>query len=625
VLAWNTSGGILGSLAVGFLALPRVGIEASLYAGALVTALTAAFVVAAADRRPSRIAAAALVVVTPFAARAVAGPWDRELLASGACKYAAYATADDVEAQMRAGDLVLYREGATATVSVKRLGGTLSLAVDGKVDATDTADMLTQRLLAHLPLLLRPQAREVLVIGLGSGVTAGSALAHAGTSVEVVEISPEVAQAAALFRHANGDALRQPRLRLVVGDGRNHLRLSPKRYDVVISEPSNPWMAGVSSLFTRDFYRMARGRLAPGGLFCQWAHVYNLSPPDLRTVIASFTDAFPHAALFLLNEGDVLLLGGESPVEAPSPGELAARMAAPAVRADLEPVEVRDGYGFGSLFTIGGPALAEWVADAPRHTDDHPVLELRAPRALHSDTGRANALALAEAAGRAGLPPSWAALVADPTAAQVASRARMLEKAESFGWAYLAFSDALVRDPTHLAAVEGLVRCAVQSHRTDAGERRLRELPPSPVAHVGLALLFHSAGQGAEALEEVRRALEQDPRNRRALLLAAEIQEAAGNAEATRGLATAVLRLEPRDADADAFLASADLADGRPQEALALARAVLSRAPRQPRALQVAAIASARTGDRDRARAYFEQIVEAEPDESSHRTNLGVF
>src|SRR5262249_30355615 len=154
----------------------------------------------------------------------------------------------------------------------------------------------------------------------------------------------------------NGDALRNPRLRVVVGDGRNHLRLSPKRFDAIVSEPSNPWMAGVSSLFTRDFFRIARGRLAPGGIFCQWAHVYNLSLDDLRTVIASFTDASPRAALFLLNEGDLLLVGAEGPIEAPTAAELEARMGAPAVREDLEGVGVRDAYAFGRLYTVGGDA-----------------------------------------------------------------------------------------------------------------------------------------------------------------------------------------------------------------------------------------------------------------------------
>ena len=436
VLAWNTAGAIVGSLATGFLALPRLGLETSLYAAALVSCGAAALVLVATSRRPRALAAAALVLAAPVAARRLAGPWDRELLSSGAYKYAAYATSDDILGQMRAGDLVFYREGSAATVSVKRLGGTLSLAVDGKVDATDTADMLTQRMLAHVPLLLLDAPREVLVIGLGSGVTAGSALAH-GARVDVVEISREVAEAAELFRHVNGDALRNPRLRLVVGDGRNHLRLVSKRYDAIISEPSNPWMAGVSSLFTSDFFRMARARLAAGGLFCQWAHVYNLSPEDLRTVVGSFTDAFPHAALFLLNEGDLLLIGGDAPIEAPRPEVLAARMEATAVRADLDAVGVRDVYGIRQPLHDRRTRARGVGPGAERHTDDRPVLELRAPRSIHSDTGRANAAALWEAAAKAGLPASWSLLVANPAAVQIAERAHMLEKADGFGWAYL--------------------------------------------------------------------------------------------------------------------------------------------------------------------------------------------
>ncbi len=624
VLAWNTAGAIVGSLAAGFLALPRLGLETSLYAAALVSCAAAALVLVATSRRPLALAAAALVLAAPVAARRVAGPWDRELLSSGVYKYAAYATSRDILGQMRAGDLLFYREGSAATVSVKRLGGTLSLAVDGKVDATDTVDMLTQRMLAHVPLLLLEAPREVLVIGLGSGVTAGSALAH-GARVDAVEISREVAEAAELFRHANGDALRSPHLRLVVGDGRNHLRLFSKRYDVIISEPSNPWMAGVSSLFTSDFFRSARERLAAGGLFCQWAHIYNLSLTDLQTVVASFTDAFPHSALFLLNEGDLLLVGGDTPIEAPPPDVLAKRMAAPLVRADLDGVEVRDAYAFGSLYTIGGKALAEWARAAERHTDDRPVLELRAPRSIHADTGRANAAALWEAAGQAGLPASWSLLVANPTPSQIAERAHMLEEAEGFGWAYLTYSEALGRDSRLLPAAEGLVRSAVKSGRGAMAERRLLELPPSAATHVGLALLFNSTRRSAQALAEARLALERDPKSVRALLLAAEIQEEAGNAEAVRGLAEEVLRLQPGNADADAFLGSVRLAQGEVDEALAVAGRVLARDPRQTRALQVCAIASARRGDRTAARSFFERLVAAEPDEAGHRANLGIF
>src|SRR5207247_5380980 len=124
-----------------------------------------------------------------------------------------------------------------------------------------------------------------------------------------IEIAREVVAATVLLRGASADPLADPRHRMVVADGRSHLRRTAARYDVIISEPSNPWMAGVSALFTRAFFRLARERLAPGGLFCQWIHIYNMDPRDLRTVAGGFTDAFAQAGLVLINEGDVLLLG----------------------------------------------------------------------------------------------------------------------------------------------------------------------------------------------------------------------------------------------------------------------------------------------------------------------------
>src|SRR5205085_6329395 len=152
--------------------------------------------------------------------------WDRDLLSSGAYKYAPYLAARDaadLEASLRAGRLEYYAEGAAATVSVRRLGGTRALAIDGKIDASNAGDMLTQRLLGVLPVLLHRDPKELCVIGLGSGVTAGSALAtNLVRHADVVEISPEVVAASALFSPENANVLRSPRVRLIVGDGRSH-------------------------------------------------------------------------------------------------------------------------------------------------------------------------------------------------------------------------------------------------------------------------------------------------------------------------------------------------------------------------------------------------------------------
>jgi spermidine synthase len=626
---WNTVGAVLGAVLAGFVVLPRFGIRATLLAAAAAHALAGA--AALARRTPTRLGGPAAIVIA-FALAAVGSPrWDRELLSGGVYKYAVYAASGGLEEALQAGELAYYREGAEVTVSVKRVGGTLSLAVDGKVDATSGSDMLTQRVLAHLPLLLHPAPQEACVIGLGSGVTAGSALAHPLRRLEVVEISPEVVEAARLFGRFNRGVLEDPRLVLRVADGRNHLLLTDRRYDVIISEPSNPWMAGVSSLFTRDFFFLARSRLAPGGLFCQWAHVYNMHPRDLRTVLAGFTDAFPAAALFLVNEGDVLLVGAASALPTVDMGTLARRMAEPAVREDLAEVEVRTPAGVATLYAIGGPPLARFVAEAPRHTDDRPRLEFSAPRYLHADTTAENRSRIVDAARGAEVPrglAALAALAAPPPPGATLERARMLERAGSHGWAMDLYREALERSERAANAYEGLVRAALKSGRASEAEEFLRAQAagPAPVsARIALGLLDHNRDRPAQALEVLALAAAADPRSVRALLLGAEVQEAAGNVDAAEALARRALEISPGDAEAEGFLASASLARGRTDEALGRAEAVLARDRRAPRALEVAAIARAQKGDRDGARRAFEALVEAEPDGWAHLNNFAVF
>ena len=169
--------------------------------------------------------------------------------------------------------------------------------------------MLTQRLLAHVPLLLHPDPKRVAILGLGSGVTLGSALTHPIERADVLEISPEVVDAARYFDAENHQATLDPRTRVIVGDGRTHLLLTRERYDVIVSEPSNPWMAGIASLFTREFFQAARARLRPGGVLCQWAHTYDISTDDLQSIVATFLSVFPDGTLWLVGDGDVLLVG----------------------------------------------------------------------------------------------------------------------------------------------------------------------------------------------------------------------------------------------------------------------------------------------------------------------------
>ena len=173
----------------------------------------------------------------------------------------------DLETQLKAGTLLYYREGAAATVSVKRLTGTTTLAVDGKTDASNRGDMLTQKLIAHLPLAAARQPAH-------GGHRRSGQRRHSrrGTPTPDLPCGCDRDVAAkwwkrhAISRKRTSDALQDPRTHLIVGDGRSHLLLSNQRYDVIVSEPSNPWIAGVSALFTREFFQTVREHLEPGGI-----------------------------------------------------------------------------------------------------------------------------------------------------------------------------------------------------------------------------------------------------------------------------------------------------------------------------------------------------------------------
>ena len=302
IYGWTAGGNVLGAFAAGAVVIPSLGIEAALFA-AILAQLAAA--VLARPRVLTALAAAAVLAGGAGAARS----WDWEFLSGGLYKAAPTLETARQRDFLRRGRLRFLDQGAAATVSVKEVAGELSLSIDGKVDATDGADMLTQRMLAHLPLLLALRPESVLIVGHGSGVTAGAALRHPVSRVTAAEISPEVARASRLFEASNGAPWRDERFSLLEGDARNHLLLTDETFEVVISEPSNPWMSGVSPLFTVEFFALVRSRLREGGLFCQWLHLYNLDGESLRSLVGGFTDVFPEAALFVLHDGDALLLG----------------------------------------------------------------------------------------------------------------------------------------------------------------------------------------------------------------------------------------------------------------------------------------------------------------------------
>ena len=312
LVAWNTTGNILGTLAASFLLLPRWGVDGTLLVAAAISLLVAAAVLFRAGPRfllPLPMLAGALLPLVPR--------WDLEDVNTTPALYGrSYVehgrrSGTSIRELLHDGDILFSRWDASGLVTVHKKLGSINLRVNGKVEASSEGDMLTQILTSHLPLVVHPAPRDVLVIGFGSGATAAAALKHDVATVDCVEISPAVIEAAEFFAEQLGHPRRDARLRLTIGDARTHVRFADRAYDAIIAQPSNLWISGNGTLFTRDHFEACRSRLRPGGLMCQWLHGYRLPPDDFRAVVATFQAVFPSASLWEVSiGGDYLLLGG---------------------------------------------------------------------------------------------------------------------------------------------------------------------------------------------------------------------------------------------------------------------------------------------------------------------------
>jgi spermidine synthase len=293
--------------------------------------------------------------------------------------------ADELRGVVASHRLLYYRDGPTATVAVHEVAGYRMLMINGKTDASNgPGDMQTQLLAAHLPLMAHDAGR-VAVVGWGSGITVGSVLTYPVEHVDALEIEPAVVEGSAHFDDLSGEPLQDPRLQLIIGDARAVLRRSPEKYDVIISEPSNPWITGVANLFTQEYFRILESRLNPDGVVCQWFHLYGMSEESARTVIATFGSVFPERVLFKLASGlDVLLLGSRQPI----------RFSLPAMRRAFEDPE--RGAALGSIglhypfdllieLALDSKGCVEFSRGALLNTDDNMRLELSAPKTLYTN------------------------------------------------------------------------------------------------------------------------------------------------------------------------------------------------------------------------------------------------
>jgi len=400
VYAFNTAGCIAGSLLAGFALISLLGLEGSIRASGFVCVASALVILFLADFRRLALPVAGFLLLASAPHLLAVGSWDRAVMNSGVYQYAPDIIASaasqgiglkDALKQAISSEELYYRTGSNFSVAVTRgQGGLLSLSIDGKVDASSdiSLDMQTQALSGHLPLLLHPGARKVLVIGLASGVTLGAVAAYPVEEIDCVEIEPSMAEAAAYFSQWNGSILKDKRVRLIVNDGRNYLKATKKKYDVIISVPSNPWIPGSAALFTKDFFELAKNSLAAGGVFCQWMQMYEVRLGEVRSVAAAAAGVFPGLSLWNPVGGDLLLVSAGEKFN-PDYAGFSKRFAA--VAPALAGLRIKDPLDILSRFLLAGAELEAFVGGSRPNTDNRPVLEFSAPKYVYTaEAGGAN-------------------------------------------------------------------------------------------------------------------------------------------------------------------------------------------------------------------------------------------
>ena len=363
VIALNTAGGIAGTLLAGFVLLPALGLVRTLAALALAAMALGAFAMLRAPAQIGwRMTTAALAAMV-LAAAVFTPPSRLAQLLPGA----------------RGGALAFYEESAGGTVAVVESRGFHRLYIQGVSNSGDAMPSLRyMRLQALLPLAIHAgEPRSALVIGFGTGITAGALLTYPGLERRVAaELLPAVVDASAKFQ-GNLSAATDPRIEVRLRDGRRELLGSDEHYDLITLEPPPPSALGVANLYSSDFYALAASRLGQRGLLAQWLPLPTQNEEDTRALIRSFIDAFPHATLWTTELHEMLLVGSMDPIELDVP-RISARLAQPQVARALREVGISSSAGLLATWVTDRAGLEQYSRDVSPVTDDQPGIEYSA-------------------------------------------------------------------------------------------------------------------------------------------------------------------------------------------------------------------------------------------------------
>jgi spermidine synthase len=390
IYASNTLGAIIGAIVTSFWLIPAYGTHAAGRILVVLAGVSAALLIRGLGGRFQgfRLSGQAFVV-SPLGALGI-GALGAALLPGIPTKFLAHGR---YIWWVNPKDQYLYvSEGAASTVAVHVApDGFRNFHVSGRVEATNNpADLRLERLLGHLSALANPHPTNVLVVGLGGGVTAGAIALHPEVKRLVIcEIEPRVAGAARLFAPENYGVLDDPRVEVVYDDARHFLATTKERFDVITSDPIHPWVRGNSVLFSREYYAIVKSKLAPGGIATQWVPLYETSERAIQIQMRTFTDAFPNGTVWnsaVTGRGyDVVMLGRDEPLRLDTLAIQDRMTRTPKIAQSLREVRINSVVDLFGTYASSGPDMQKWLGDTPVNRDFSLKLEYISGMALNSD------------------------------------------------------------------------------------------------------------------------------------------------------------------------------------------------------------------------------------------------
>jgi predicted membrane-bound spermidine synthase len=319
LMAWSIAGGLAGVWITGHWLMPLLNLRGAYLAVAVVLCLAGSVLALSGGRSLSVVSGLVLMGALVWGAVSTGASW-QVVLTGGVYRFReTKVDARVLESRRQATRLSFYQDAPDSTVSVEAgpaeppFGTNLVLRLNGEPEASSTLGFSRHVLTGHLPMLSRPRSTNIFILGWGGGGVAGAVLQHPVNRVVVAERSPSVLLAARQFNAINLGAIADPRLTVVPEDGRMVLRLSPDTFDIIISEPPSPWVAGADGLFSQEFYRICAGRLRPDGLMAQWLPAGEMSDEHVLVVLRTFGSVFPSLEIWDMSWRDVLLLGSQVP------------------------------------------------------------------------------------------------------------------------------------------------------------------------------------------------------------------------------------------------------------------------------------------------------------------------